>query len=118
MTTKEMGDIGEAIALTYLKKKGYKVVATNYRFKRGEVDIICRDKEDYVFVEVKTRQTALIGEPWQAVTKSKQKQIIKCAHQYLVTNDLDVNSRFDIVSIVHNTAGTYIEHIDHAFIAM
>ena len=117
MTTKEMGDIGEAYALTYLKKKGYEIVQTNYRYLRGEVDIICKDEDEYVFVEVKTRQTAAIGEPWRAVTKSKQRQIIRCAHNFIIQRNLDVNSRFDIVSIVHNSAGTFLEHIDHAFVA-
>jgi len=116
MTTKEMGDFGEQYALRYLRNKGYKIVKTNYRFLRNEVDIICKDESEYVFVEVKTRQTAEIGEPWRAVTKSKQRQIIKCAHQFLVSNDLDVESRFDIISIVHNSHGTFLEHIDGAFI--
>lgn len=117
MTTKEMGDLGEAVALTYLKKKGYEIVQTNYRYLRGEVDIICKDNQEYVFVEVKTRQTAAIGEPWRAVTKSKQRQIIRCAHNYVIQRNLNVDSRFDIVSIVHNSAGTFIEHIDNAFVA-
>lgn len=116
MTTKEMGDFGEQYALTYLKKNGFNIVTTNYRFKRNEVDIICKDGANYVFVEVKARQTSEIGEPWRAVTKTKQRQIIKCAHNYLIENDLDVESRFDIISIVHNSYGTKLEHIDHAFI--
>lgn len=118
MTTKEIGDFGEQMALKFLREKGYKIVTTNYRFKRNEVDIICKDKDEMVFVEVKTRQTAEIGEPWMAVTKSKQKQIIRCAHQYIIENDIDADSRFDIVSIVHNNFRTKIEHIDRAFFPM
>ena len=116
MTTKEMGDFGEQYALQYLRKKGFKIVQTNYRFKRNELDIICKEGDEFVFIEVKARQTAEIGEPWRAVTKTKQRQIIKCAHHYLIENNLDVESRFDIISIVHNSYGTKMEHIDRAFI--
>jgi putative endonuclease len=115
MTTKELGDLGEAFALQFLRKKGLHVLETNYRFGRNEVDIICKDCDEIVFVEVKTRQTAEIGPPWKAVNRSKQNQIIKCANHYLVTNNIDFESRFDIVSIVHNSYGTKIEHIDCAF---
>ena len=118
MTTKEIGDFGEHFALNYLKTKGFQIVTTNYRFKRNEIDIICKDGKEMVFVEVKTRNTAEIGEPWKAVTKTKQRQIIKCAHHYLIEHDIDTNSRFDVISIVHNSYGTRLEHIDHAFIPM
>ena len=118
MSNQELGDFGEEYALQYLRKKGYKIVTTNYRYDRAEVDIICREGDEYVFVEVKTRNTAEIGEPWQAVTKKKQRQIIKCAHHYLVHKDIDCESRFDIISIVHNSYGTRLEHIDDAFYAM
>lgn len=115
MTTKELGDLGEQKALQFLVKKGLKILATNYRFHRNEVDIIYEFPGKIVFVEVKTRQTAEIGPPWKAVTRTKQNQIIKCAHHYIVSKDLDVEAQFDIISIVHNRHGTFIEHIDEAF---
>jgi len=119
MTTKELGDFGELKALQYLKEKGYKIVTTNYRFQRNEVDIICESLSNkLVFVEVKTRNTTEFGPPWKSVTRSKQKQIIKCAHHYIISKDLDVEAQFDIVSIVHNSHGTFIEHIDKAFYPM
>ena len=112
-----MGDVGEKLAMQFLKSKGFTIIRTNYRFGKNEIDIIGKDGEEMVFVEVKTRQTSEIGEPWRAVTKSKQRQIIKCANHYLIENELDVESRFDIISIVLNSFGTRIEHIDGAFIA-
>lgn len=118
MTTKEIGDFGEEYAVNYLRKQGYHILARNIRFKKYEVDIVCRYQEIIVFVEVKTRNTAQIGEPWKAVTRGKQRQIIQCAHHYLVTKDIELESRFDIVSIVHNSHGTFLEHIDGAFYAM
>ena len=115
MANQELGDFGEELALSYLLKKGLRLLEKNYRFKKNEVDLIFKDKDKYVFVEVKTRQTAELGEPWLAVTKRKQRQIIKCANHYLVENDIEEDSRFDIVSIVHNQYGTRLEHIDDAF---
>ena len=118
MTTKELGDLGERFALQYLKEKGCQVITQNYRFQRNEVDIICDENDRIIFVEVKTRQTAEIGPPWKAVTRKKQRQIIKCANNYLVTNSIEKEARFDIVSIVHNGKGTFIEHIEEAFYPM
>lgn len=115
MTTKELGDLGEKFAQAFLREKGLSIETTNYRFHRNEVDIIYRLPGKMVFVEVKTRQTAIIWPPWKAVTRKKQNQIIKCAHAYIVANDLDVEAQFDIVSIVHNSSGTFIEHIEEAF---
>lgn len=115
MDLQVLGAFGEERALLYLKELGHEIVQKNYRYLRAEVDIISKDGSDLVFTEVKTRQTAEIGEPWKAVTKKKQKQIMKCAHQYVVARDLDVNVRFDIISIVHNRYGTRLEHIPAAF---
>jgi len=115
MTTKELGDFGELQALQFLRKKGLRILDTNYRFHRNEVDIIYEMPGKVVFVEVKTRTTSELGPPWKSVTRHKQNQIIKCAHNYIVTRDLDVEAQFDIISIVHNSHGTFIEHIDEAF---
>jgi putative endonuclease len=111
----DLGKVGEALALTTLLQKGYSLKEKNYRFSKAEIDLIMHDGVDLVFVEVKTRQTAQIGEPYLAVTRNKQRQIIKAAHQYIVSRDLDVNARFDVVSIVHNSYRTSIEHIEGAF---
>lgn len=111
----DLGKAGEAFALTALLKKGYSLKEKNYRFSKAEIDLIMNDGADLVFVEVKTRQTAQIGEPYLAVTRNKQRQLIKAAHHYIVSRDLDVNARFDVVSIVHNSYRTVIEHIEDAF---
>ena len=114
-THNELGQLGENLALKHLLEKGYKLLSRNFRFKHLEVDLIMQDENKLVFVEVKTRQTAEIGEPYLAVTRTKQKQIIKVANHYIIENDLQNESRFDIVSIVHNSYRTAIEHIDNAF---
>ena len=118
MTTKELGDLGEEKARIFLRKKKLKIIETNYRFHRNEVDIIYQLPDKIVFVEVKTRQTAQIGPPWKAVTRHKQQQIIKCAHHYLTSKQIALEAQFDIISIVHNSYGTFIEHIEKAFYPM
>jgi putative endonuclease len=80
-----------------------------------EVDIITEFEDKIHVTEVKTRQTAEIGEPWRAVTRAKQKQIVKVADFYLKENEIELETQFDIVSIVHNTYRTDLEYIPDAF---
>jgi len=115
MTKDELGNWGEEYSVGYLQKKGFQVVERNYRFQKNEIDIVVKHGSELIIVEVKTRQTAEIGEPWRAVTKAKQKQIIKVADHYVQANQFDMNVRFDIISIVHNSYRTEIEHIEGAF---
>lgn len=96
-------------------EKGYVFVDKNIRFKRYEVDIVMEKNNLLVIIEVKTRNTAEIGEPWKAVTLGKQGQIIKVADHYVQENQIDKDVRFDIVSIVHNSYRTNIEHLEGAF---
>jgi putative endonuclease len=115
MTNQELGILGEKLAQEYLTKKGFKHIDFNFRFGKLEVDIISLENNQLVVTEVKTRQTAEIGEPWRAVTRAKQKQIIKVADAYLKWKHLNIDTRFDIISIVHNQYRTEIEHIVDAF---
>ena len=115
MTNQELGILGEKLAQDFLKNKGFHHLNFNYRFGKLEVDIISIENNQLVVTEVKTRQTAEIGEPWRAVTRAKQRQIIKVADAYVKWKDLNIDTRFDIVSIVHNQYRTDIEHIVDAF---
>lgn len=117
MTQQELGIYGETLAQDFLKKKDYQILKCNYRFLKAELDIICEKNNKLIVVEVKTRQTAEIGEPWRAVTRSKQRQIIKAANFYIQNHDIDLETQFDIISIVHNSFRTDIEHIEDAFTA-
>lgn len=117
MKKEELGVWGEDQALSFLQQKGFQLIDRNIRFKRWEVDLILLDGEELVIVEVKARCTAQIGEPWRAVTKSKQRQIINVADRYVQENQINRNVRFDIISIVHNQFQTSIEHIPDAFSA-
>jgi putative endonuclease len=115
MNNVELGAFGESLAEKFLSNKGYRIIDKNVRFKKLEADIIAMDGEKLVIVEVKTRQTSEIGEPWRAVTRAKQKQIIQVANYYVIKNQIDRDTRFDIVSIVHNSYRTEIEHLEDAF---
>jgi putative endonuclease len=118
MTKDELGNWGEEFAARYLQKNGFLLIDRNYRFQKNEIDIISKFDNELIIVEVKTRQTDEIGEPWRAVTKAKQRQIIKVADYYVKTNQIDMNVRFDVISIVHNSIRTEIEHIERAFDAL
>lgn len=111
----ELGQFGEALAERLLLEKGYLLLNRNYRFKKYELDLIMEYLDQIIVVEVKTRNTAAIGEPYKAVTRTKQGQIIKATNHFLQANEIDKDVRFDIVSIVHNTYRTSVEHIEGAF---
>ncbi len=115
MTNQELGAFGEQLAFQYLRDKDYRVMARNYRYGHLEADIICQHAGKLIVIEVKTRQTAEIGEPWRAVTRSKQRQIIKVANAYIFQKDIQLETQFDIISIVHNNFRTDLEHIEDAF---
>jgi len=111
----ELGKEGEDIAANLLVQKGYQILTRNYRFKKSEIDIVCEFDKQLIIVEVKTRQTAAIGEPYKAVTIGKQKQIIKVANKYIEETKCQLEVRLDVISIVLNQYGTRIEHIENAF---
>jgi len=103
--TKNLGKEGEHLAEKFLKENGYKIIKTNYRFGKGEIDIIAEDPEDkfLVFVEVKTRNTTEYGTPESAVTPGKIRQIKKIAELYLYENEIhEQDCRFDVIAIVLN----------------
>ena len=115
MNQQELGIYGENMACNYLLKMGYSILTRNYHYRKNEVDIIALFENQLIIVEVKTRQTAEIGEPWRAVTRSKQKSIIQVANDYIIKENIHLETRFDIVSIVHNGFRTDLEHIEDAF---
>lgn len=118
-TTKQTGDQGEEMAVDLLTKKGFEILERNYRFGKGEIDIIARDPSDnyLVFVEVKLRHNLNYGEPEYAITKSKQNQIKKIANAYLFEKEInEIDCRFDVISILLRTKETpLIEHYENAF---
>ena len=112
----ELGKIGEELAVQFLIDKGYEILERNWRNIHKEIDIIAKEGEDLVIVEVKARQTDEYGEPDIAVTKRKQRMLIAAANAYILRNNLDMSTRFDIVSIVFKDGEPVIEHIEDAFL--
>lgn len=111
-----LGKQGEEAAAAYLTDKGYRIVIRNYRQKCGEIDIICKDRNCLVFVEVKTRQKSGFGHPLEAVTVHKQHQMSRTALYYLTKNQMfDTPARFDVIGIVISEGKTEITHIIDAF---
>lgn len=112
----ELGKQGEELAVAFLLKNGYKIVARNFRYQKAEVDIIARKKDVLAVVEVKTRSTPDFGDP-QDFVKRKQIQLLVKAIDYFVNeHKLDVDVRFDIIAIIKNKAGTKVEHLKDAFL--
>lgn len=98
---KELGKRGEKIAANFLKKQGYQIIERNYRAKMGEVDIVAREAETIVFIEVKTRRSTDFGLPEEALSYDKRRRLTKLALGYLSYYKIkDKNCRFDVVSIL------------------
>ena len=111
----ELGKEGENLAKQLLVDKGYTIVETNWRFDKDEIDIIAKDGEELVIVEVKTRSTDFYGFPEDAVNLQKEEFLIRATEAYLEENDLDLDTRFDIVSIILNEKEVNMHHIVDAF---
>lgn len=110
------GKKGETIAAAYLKKNGYRIIEKNYRCALGEIDIIAREKDELVFVEVKTRSSIELGYPEQAVGINKQKKMSQLALWYLEEKKLtDFKARFDVVAITMQDGPEEIKLIKNAF---
>ena len=112
----ELGRLGEEIAANYLVEKGYEILERNWRNRHKEIDIIAKDGEDLVIVEVKTRTSDAYGEPDLAVTQQKQTRLIYAANAYIFSHSIDTNTRFDIISIVFDGEKPDIDHIEDAFL--
>ena len=113
--SQELGKSGEEIAYDYLIKKGFKILEKNWRHNKDEVDIIATRGEYLVIVEVKTRSTFYFGEPQIFVNKKKQGFMIRAANAYILKNNIDNETRFDIISIVQSGDRVSIRHIEDAF---
>lgn len=116
MKRMELGRLGERLARSYLEEKGYTVLSQNYRTKLGEIDLVVKKNETIIFVEVRTRSSAVYGTPQESIDRYKQEKLIRlalqfCAHHYLYSQDL----RFDVIAITLQDNEPKIEHIPNAF---
>jgi putative endonuclease len=111
----ELGKIGEELAVEFLQQNGYTILETNWTFQKAEVDIIAQKENTLVIVEVKTRSSIDFGLPQDFVKPTKIQLLVKAADAYVVSNDLDVEVRFDIIAVYKEGKGFKIEHLEDAF---
>ncbi len=107
-----LGEEGEEIASQYLKMLGYEIIKRNFRCRMGEIDIIAIDKDELVFIEVKTRGQQEYGTPGEAVNKQKKNHIYHVAQYYLMINHMEeVFCRIDVVEIYKKTNSFQVNHL-------
>ena len=111
----ELGKIGEQIAVDFLIKKGYTIKERNWHFKKAEIDIIAQLENILIAVEVKTRSTDVFGDPQEFIKPKQKNLLITAMNEYVISKDLDVDVRFDVIGIIKNQKETKIEHLEDAF---
>ena len=107
---------GEALAAWFLRFKGYRIEARNWRCPQGELDVVCWDGDTLVFVEVKTRTSRAAGDPEDAVDRKKRQRLVRLAHIYLagLTGETPP-CRFDVIAIESSRLGPRVRHLKSAF---
>jgi putative endonuclease len=110
-----LGKKGEELAKHFLLKNGYKIRHLNWRYKKTEIDIIAEKNNLLVVVEVKARTSDYFENPKEAVTFKKQKNIVNTTEAYIERFNIDLETRFDIISITFENGKEKIEHIVDAF---
>lgn len=120
-TNKKLGNLGEDIATEYLVNQGYHIIKRNFNCKLGEIDIIAIDnidKNELVFIEVKTRKQNLYGTPAEAVNYKKTKHLYKVAEYFLLLNKLENTFvRFDVIEVRESLNKSFrVNHIKNAIL--
>lgn len=111
----ELGKEGEDVAVTYLVNNGYEILQRNFVSNKAEIDIIAKKNDWLIVVEVKTRTSTDFGNPEDFVNKKKIKLLVKAIDEYVLQTDLDLEIRFDIISVVKQANVFTIEHLEDAF---
>lgn len=116
---KLLGDFGEDAACAFLKKRRYRIEARNFSCRRGEIDIVARDRKYIVFAEVKLRKDARHGAAMEFVTPAKQRRIIAAAEYWLLLHPTELQPRFDVIEVYApeglQTKKPEIHHIEDAY---
>ena len=111
----EFGKLGEQMATDFLLEHGYKICVRNYRYLKAEVDIIARKEGILAIVEVKSRNNRFLEDVSDAINQKKIKLLVTAANQYVVENNLDVEVRFDIITVIKKGGKLSVEHLKDAF---
>jgi putative endonuclease len=113
--SQKLGRDAEKAARDYLEQNGYNVLETNWRFRKYELDIIAKEGETMVFIEVKARSTDEFGEPEIFVNRKKQRFMVAAADFYIQERDIPLESRFDVIALLPINDSFTIKHIKDAF---
>lgn len=111
----ELGRQAEQAAVAHLRELGYEILELNWHSHHLEIDIIARDADELVIVEVKARGTRSYEHPVEAVSKSKVRFLVNAAEAYIFEKDCKLNTRFDVISIIYYGGGYELEHFKDAF---
>ena len=111
----ELGKLGEELAVEFLRKNGYEILETNWTFQKAEIDIIAQKENILAVVEVKTRSSLEFGLPQDFVKPKKIQLLVKAINEYVVSKDLDIEVRFDIIAVHKEDKSFAIEHLKDAF---
>jgi putative endonuclease len=111
----DLGKLGEELAVEFLEKNGYTILETNWTFQKAEVDIIAQKGTIIAVIEVKTRSSIDFGLPQDFVKPKKIQLLVKAINEYILSNDLDVEVRFDIIALHKDGKDFKMEHLEDAF---
>ena len=111
----ELGKLGEEMAVEFLRNDGYEILETNWTFQKAEVDIIAKKSNILAIVEVKTRSSVEFGLPQDFVKPKKIRLLVKAVDEYVISNNLNAEIRFDIIAISKENSNFIIEHLEDAF---
>jgi len=111
----ELGRKGEELAVAHLRSLGYEILETNWHSHHLEIDIIARDGKELVIVEVKARNTTSYEHPVEAVSNKKIRFLVNAAEAYIQEKDINLDTRFDVISIIFLGRDFEIDHFKDAF---
>lgn len=112
----DFGNLAEDLAVEYLEKKNYRIIARNFRYQKAEIDIVAEFDDLIVVTEVKARSYNTLIEPQEAVTKKKIKSIVMCTDFFMQDRTIDQEVRFDIITVLPDEKGVLqLTHIQDAF---
>lgn len=112
----KLGTKGEKLAVEFLQNNGYKILERNWRFKKIEIDIIAQKNNMLAIVEVKTRSSNYFGNPQDFVNQKKIRLLVEGVNQYVISKNIDLEVRFDIIAIIKTPTQFKIEHLENAFL--
>ena len=112
---REIGEMAEKLAKKHLLKLGYSIKETNWHHGHLELDIVAQDGEELVIVEVKSRSGIRYEHPSEAMTDIKIRRVVEAADAYIIKNDIDMDTRFDVITVIFFSEKHELEHFKDAF---